>query len=241
VNTGAVDPLEELADFCARESLWFHADGAYGAMAALSPARKPLFVGLEQAHSVAADPHKWLYVPYEAGAALVREPGRLADAFRRPAEYLVQDAESPVNGPVLFNERGPELSRGFKALKVWMGLKRHGRRGYARSIERDIALAHFLAEEVRRRDDFELLAEPVLSIANFRYRPKGLDDAHLDALNRRIVNRLVAGGGFFLTPTVLKGRVSMRVCIVNFRTTEDDLRALLDESARAGRALLAGA
>ncbi len=240
VNTGAVDPLEELADFCARESLWFHADGAYGAMAALSPALRPLFAGLERAHSVAADPHKWLYVPYEAGAALVREPGRLADAFRRPAEYLIQDAESPVNGPVLFNERGPELSRGFKALKVWMGLKRHGRRAYARSIERDVALARFVAEEVRRRDDFELLAEPVLSIANFRYRPKGraCDDDALDALNRRIVNRLVGGGGFFLAPTVLKGRVSMRVCIVNFRTTEDDLRSLLDESERAGRALL---
>jgi glutamate/tyrosine decarboxylase-like PLP-dependent enzyme len=145
-----------------------------------------------------------------------------------------------VNGPVLFNERGPELSRGFKALKVWMGLKRHGRQGYARSIERDVALARFLAENVRRRDDFELMAEPGLSIVNFRYRPKGLDDGALDTLNRQIVNRLVGGGGFFLAPTVLKGRVSMRVAIVNFRTTEDDLRALLDESARAGRALAAG-
>ena len=240
VNTGSIDPLEEIADFCARESLWFHADGAYGAMAVLSPALRPMFAGLERAHSVAADPHKWLYVPYEAGAALVREGGRLSDAFRRPAEYLVQDSESPVNGPVLFNERGPELSRGFKALKVWMGLKRHGRRAYARQIERDVALARFLGEEVRRRDDFELLVEPVLSIVNFRYRPKGraLDEAALDALNRRIVNRLVGAGGFFLAPTVLRGRVSMRVCIVNFRTTEDDLRALLDESERAGRALL---
>jgi aromatic-L-amino-acid/L-tryptophan decarboxylase len=240
VNTGSIDPLEEIADFCARESLWFHADGAYGAMAVLSPALRPMFAGLERAHSVAADPHKWLYVPYEAGAALVREGGRLSDAFRRPAEYLVQDSESPVNGPVLFNERGPELSRGFKALKVWMGLKRHGRRAYARQIERDVALARFLGEDVRRRDDFELLVEPVLSIVNFRYRPKGraLDEGSLDALNRRIVNRLVGSGGFFLAPTVLRGRVSMRVCIVNFRTTEDDLRALLDESERAGRALL---
>jgi aromatic-L-amino-acid/L-tryptophan decarboxylase len=240
VNTGSIDPLDEIADFCARESLWFHADGAYGAMAALSPALRPSFAGLERAQSIAADPHKWLYVPYEAGAALVREGGRLADAFRRPAEYLVQDSESPVNGPVLFNERGPELSRGFKALKVWMGLKRHGRKAYAHQIERDVALARFLAEEVRGRGDFELLVEPVLSIVNFRYRPKGraLDDAALDALNRRIVNRLVGSGGFFLAPTVLAGRVSMRVCIVNFRTREDDLRALLDESERAGRALL---
>jgi glutamate/tyrosine decarboxylase-like PLP-dependent enzyme len=242
VNTGAIDPLDELADLCAREGLWFHADGAYGAMASVSPRLRPLFKGLERAHSVAADPHKWLYMPYEAGAALVREPGRLAEAFRQPAPYLVHDPDSPVAGPVLFNERGPELSRGFKALKVWVGLKRHGRKGYAAAVEHDVALARFLADEVRRREDFELLAEPVLSIANFRFRPRGTDlsDADLDRLNRQIVNRLVASGGFFVAPTVLKGRTSMRAAIVNFRTREDDLVALLDESARAGRELLAG-
>ena len=122
---------------------------------------------------MAADPHKWLYVPYEAGATLVREPGRMAEAFRRPAPYLVHDPDSPVLGPVLFNERGPELSRGFKALKVWVGLKHHGRKGYAAAVEHDVAMARFLADEVRARDDFELLAEPVLSIVGFRYRPAG--------------------------------------------------------------------
>ncbi len=240
VNTGAIDPLEELADFCARESLWFHADGAYGAMARVSPALSPLFQGLERAHSVAADPHKWLYVPYEAGATLLREPGRLADAFRRPAAYLVHDPESPLIGPALFNERGVELSRGFKALKVFMGLKRHGRRGYAAAVERDVALTRFLAEEVDRHPDLERLSEPVLSILNFRYRPRGGRgrEADLDRLNRRIANRLVGSGSFFLAPTLVKGRASLRICIVNFRTTEDDLRALLEEAARAGRELL---
>jgi len=240
VNTGAVDPLEELADVCARESLWFHVDGAYGAMARLSPRLRPLFAGIERAQSIAADPHKWLYVPYEAGAALVREPGRLPDAFRRFPEYLASDPESPFPGPAWFAERGVELSRGFKALKVWMGLKRHGRKGYEAVIERDVALARFLAEEVRRRPDFELLAEPVLSIVNFRYRPRGRDlgDGALDRLNRQVVNRLVAGGAFFLAPTVIEGRSSLRVSITNFRTTEDDLRALLDESARLGGELL---
>jgi len=241
VNTGAIDPLEELAEISAREGLWFHVDGAYGAMASVSGALRPLFAGIERAHSVAADPHKWLYVPYEAGAALVREPGRLADAFRREAPYLVHDPESPVPGPVPFNERGPELSRGFKALKVWVGLKRHGRSGYAAAVEHDVALAHFLAEEVRRRDEFELLAEPVLSIVNFRCRPRGLAEAELGSLNRRIVNRLVGSGSFFLAPTLLKGRTAMRVAIVNFRTREDDLVALLDEAAAAGRALRATA
>ena len=240
VNTGAIDPLDELADLCAAEGLWFHADGAYGAMASISPRLKPLFRGLERADSVAADPHKWLYVPYEAGATLVREPGRMAAAFQQPAPYLVHDPASPVRGPVSFNERGPELSRGFKALKVWMGMKRHGRRGYAAAVEHDLAMARLLADEIRERPDFELLAEPVLSIVNFRYRPGepavGADD--LDRLNQRIVNRLVGSGAFFLAPTRLHGRVSMRVAIVNFRTRAEDLRALLDEAAAAGRALL---
>ncbi|PYQ12314.1 MAG: hypothetical protein DMF80_19480 [Acidobacteria bacterium] len=133
-----------------------------------------------------------------------------------------------------------ELSRGFKALKVWMGLKRHGTKGYAAAIERDVALARLLSEEVRGREDFELLAEPVLSIANFRYRPRKsrLEEDALDRLNRRIVNRLVREGAFFLAPTILNGRSSLRVSITNFRTTEEDLRALLDEAARVGREIL---
>jgi glutamate/tyrosine decarboxylase-like PLP-dependent enzyme len=240
VNTGAIDPLDELADLAEREGLWFHADGAYGAMATISPSLRPLFRGLERADSVAADPHKWLYVPYEAGATLVREPGRMAEAFQRPAPYLVHDPESPVRGPVSFNERGPELSRGFKALKVWMGLKRHGVQGYAAAVDHDVAMARELAEAVRAHPDFELLAPPVLSIVAFRYRPKGttLDEDALARLNRRIVNELVGSGAFFLAPTLLKGRTAMRVAIVNFRTREEDVKALVDEAARSGQRIL---
>jgi aromatic-L-amino-acid decarboxylase len=240
VNTGAIDPLGDIADVCAREGLWFHADGAYGAMARISPRLAPLFDGLERADSIAADPHKWLYVPYEAGATLVRHPGRMAEAFRRPAPYLVHDPDSPVAGPVSFNERGPELSRSFKALKVWMGLKRHGRRAYAEAVEHDVAMARFLADLVADHPDFELMAEPTLSIVAFRYRPKDgpTEEDHLARLNRWIVNRLVGSGDFFLAPTLLKGRTAMRVAIVNFRTMEDDLRTLVDEAARAGRAIL---
>jgi len=236
VNTGAIDPLEELSELCRRESLWFHVDGAYGALAVLSTAFKPLFAGLDRADSIAADPHKWLYVPYEAGATLVREGGRLAATFRKFPEYLASDPESPFPGPAWFAERGVELSRGFKALKVWMGLKVHGTRAYARAIENDVALARFLSGEVDRRPEFERMAEPVLSIANFRYNPRRaeLSEQDLDRLNRRIVNRLVGDGSFFLAPTVLKGRVAMRACIVNFRTAEEDLTFLLDEAARLG-------
>lgn len=242
VNTGAIDPLDEIADFCRREGLWFHTDGAYGAMARLAPGLAPLFAGLERADSIAADPHKWLYVPYEAGATLVREPGRLAATFRKFPEYLASDPESPFPGPAWFAERGVELSRGFKALKVWMGLKTHGRRGYAAAIENDVRLAQFLAAEVDRRPEFERLADSVLSIANFRYRPPGrsLSDEDLDRVNRRIVNRLVGDGSFFLAPTILKGRASLRVSITNFRTTEADLLLLLDECQRIGKELLDG-
>ncbi|HEY1252819.1 MAG TPA: pyridoxal-dependent decarboxylase [Thermoanaerobaculia bacterium] len=240
VNTGAIDPLDELADLCRRESLWYHVDGAYGALASIVPALRPLFTGMERADSIAADPHKWLYVPYEAGATLVREPGRLSATFRKFPEYLASDPESPFPGPAWFAERGVELSRGFKALKVWMGLKTHGRRGYEAQIANDVALARFLSAEVDRRKDFERLAESPLSIANFRYRPadRKLSDEGLDRINRRIINALVGGGSFFLSPTILKGRTAMRVSITNFRTREEDLVALLDESERAGRRLL---
>jgi aromatic-L-amino-acid decarboxylase len=241
VNTGAIDPLQEIGDFCRRESLWFHVDGAYGAIARLSPRLAPLLAGMEQADSIAADPHKWLYVPYEAGATLVREPGRLAATFRKFPEYLASDPESPFPGPAWFAERGVELSRGFKALKVWMGLKTHGRRGYVRAIENDVRLAHALAEEVGRRKDFEGLSPTVLSIVNFRYRPsdRNLSEEDLDRINRKIANRLLGGGSFFLAPTILKGRASLRVCIVNFRTREEDLELLLDEAARVGRDIVA--
>jgi aromatic-L-amino-acid/L-tryptophan decarboxylase len=242
VNTGAIDPLAALADFCAREKLWYHVDGAYGALASIVPALKPLFAGMERADSIAADPHKWLYVPYEAGATFVREPGRLGAAFRKFPEYLAADPESPFPGPAWFAERGVELSRGFKALKVWMGLKTHGRRAYAAQIENDVRLARFLSDEVDRRPDFERLAEPVLSIANLRYRPaaRSLSDPDLDRVNRRIINRLVGDGSFFLAPTVLKGRTALRVSITNFRTREEDLLALLDEAARIGGSILSG-
>jgi len=237
VNTGAVDPLNAIADFCARESLWFHADGAYGAMARVAPSLAPQFAGMERADSLAADPHKWLYVPYEAGATLVREGHRLADAFRKFPEYLASDPDSPFPGPAWFAERGPELSRGFKALKVFMGLMRHGRAGYAAAIERDVALARYLSDEVDRRPQLERLAPTTLSIVNFRYLVTGAAAERVDTINRQIVNRLVGSGSFFLAPTILKGRASLRVCIVNFRTSEEDLKFLLDEACRVGAEL----
>src|SRR5262249_8839846 len=152
------------------------------------------------------------------------------------------DPDSPFPGPAWFAERGVELSRSFKALKVWMGLKTHGRRGYARAIENDVRLARFLSAEVDRREAFGHLAPAAPPRPHFPHPPKGarLSDAELDRINRGIVNRLVGAGSFFLAPTILKGRTALRVCIVNFRTREDDLTALLDEAARIGKSLLNG-
>ena len=239
VNTGAIDPLGELADFCRSESIWFHVDGAYGALACLSPRLKESFAGMELADSVAADPHKFLFVPFEAGAVFTREPGRLKAAFRKFPEYLDTDPAAPLSGPVWFAERGVELSRSFKALKVWMGLKTHGRKAYARLVEENVRLAHRLAEEVERRPDLENLAPVELSIANFRYRPRreNLSEEELSRINRQIIHRIVADGSAFVYPTVLRGKTSIRVCIVNFRTTERDLEILLDAVEEIGREL----
>ena len=241
VNTGAIDPLEALADIARDEDMWFHVDGAYGALATLSPRLRALFRGIERADSVAMDPHKWMYVPFEAGATLVREGGRMGAAFRRFPEYLASDADSPFPGPVWFAERGVELSRSFKALKVWIGLKTHGADAYAASIERDCALAQHLCEAVDARPDLERLADSPLSIANFRFRPRGanLDDAALDKINRGIVNALMRSGSFFLAPTILRGRASIRVSITNFRTQPADLDALVDAVEHQGTQALA--
>ncbi len=238
VNTGAIDPLDELADFCRARALVPRRRRVRGARLDRAGAA-PLFAGMERADSIAADPHKWLYVPYEAGATLVREPGRFSAAFRKFPEYLASDPESPFPGPAWFAERGVELSRGFKALKVWMGLKTHGRRAYA-AIEDDVALGQFLAAEVDRRPDFERLAErrsrsPTSASAR---RTARSPTPQLDRINRRIINRLVGDGSFFLAPTILKGRDRDARLDHEFRTREEDLIALLDESARIGRELV---
>ena len=238
MNTGAIDPLDELADLCAREGLWFHVDGAYGALASVSPKLEPLFAGLERADSVAADPHKWLYVPYEAGATLVREPGRMAEAFRRPAPYLVHDPDSPVLGPVLFNERGPGAVARLQGAQGLGGPEapRAARlRGGGRARRGDGALPRRRGPGARRTSSC-WPSPSCRSSASATGRPRpGRTEAELDRLNRQIVNRLVGRGAFFLAPTLLKGRTAMRVAIVNFRTREDDLRALLDEAADAAR------
>jgi aromatic-L-amino-acid decarboxylase len=225
VNTGAIDPLTQIGEICRREALWFHVDAAYGGPAALVPEVAPLYDGLGRADSVAIDPHKWMYVPVECGCAIVRDAHAMRDAFSLVPPYLRDDTALPW-----FSEFGIQQSRGFKALKLWTALRHIGIAGYRRSIARDIALARSLQQRVRAAADFELVSDGPLSITCFRYRPAAFrgDDAELDRANRALLDSVQQEGRVFLTGTELQGRFSLRACIVNFRTRESDLDALLD-------------
>jgi aromatic-L-amino-acid/L-tryptophan decarboxylase len=237
VSTGAIDPLPEIAALCRREKLWFHVDGAYGAPAAMLDDAPAALRALSLGDSVAVDPHKWLYSPIEAGCALVRRPEQLHDAFVfHPPYYRFEgDAEDP---PTNFHEWGPQNSRGFRALKVWMTIRQVGRDGYRRMLADDIALARELHELTRRHDELEAFTCS-LSIATFRYVPTGrrLSDDRLNALNTAILARLQREGHVYLSNAVIGGRFALRACIVNFRTTYVDVEAVSEIVARTGRAV----
>lgn len=246
VATGAVDPLPEMAALCRRHGLWLHVDGAYGAPAAcllgcerhagrLGTAGSALRA-LGLADSLALDPHKWLYVPIEAGCVLVRERAHLRDAFgHRPSYYAAPGAHEGSN----FHELGPQNTRGLRALKVWLALRAAGLEGYREMIAADIALAQRLFERVRRTPRLEALTVR-LGIATFRYRAPGVDDtAELDALNRALLRRLQHDGRAWLSHAVVEGRFALRACIVNFHTDQADVDALPGLVVELGDALLA--
>jgi glutamate/tyrosine decarboxylase-like PLP-dependent enzyme len=231
VNTGAIDPLDAIADVCADEALWLHVDGAYGGFGLLSPEAEPHFKGIERADSLAIDPHKWLYAPVEAGCVLVRDSDLLRSTFSVAPSYLQHDSPYPW-----LSEFGIQQTRGFKALKVWMQLQQVGLQGYRDLISADIAHARALQEKIKARPEFELVASGPLSITCFRYLPPGVtDEAAIDAHNKALLKRMNASGKAFMTSTELKGRFVLRACIVNFRTTDADLDALLDAAAGAAK------
>jgi glutamate/tyrosine decarboxylase-like PLP-dependent enzyme len=246
VSTGAIDPLREIGAICRRLGIWLHVDGAYGAFAAALPEAPADLKALSDADSVALDPHKWLYAPLEAGCALVRDPRHLSDAFGyHPAYYAFHGegagASASASAPLNYYELGPQNSRGFRALKVWLGLRQAGREGYVRMIRDDIALATALDAVVRKHAELEAMSLS-LSIATFRYVPAGLpgraDTAgYLDDLNRAIVERLQSGGEAFVSNAVVDGKQALRACVVNFRTTRADVEALPEIVARIGRAV----
>jgi glutamate/tyrosine decarboxylase-like PLP-dependent enzyme len=239
VGTGAVDSLDTLSAYCKSENLWFHIDGAYGAPAASLPELTDLFKGLSEADSIALDPHKWLYSPLEAGCILVRDGFHLQDAFSFNPDYYNFKGNGSI--PVInYHEYGMQNSRGFRALKVWMSFKQIGREGYVEMIRKDISLARSLFSIVAETDELEAISHN-LSITTFRYIPQGIfaqdSNDYLNQLNETLLNRLQTGGEVFLSNAIIKGKYCLRVCIVNFRTTIDDLRELVEIVIREGRKL----
>ena len=238
VGTGAVDPLPAMADLAAREDLWFHVDGAYGAPAAAVAAVDDDLRGLARADSVAVDPHKWLYAPLEAGCVLVRDPNHLRDAFSyRPPYFPDEDTREGEPG-IMFHEYGPQNSRGFRALKVWLALRQIGAAGYRELIAGDIGLARELHDLAAAHPRLEAVTHS-LSITTYRYLPRtGSDDPErVDAFNRELLARITASGEAFLSHAVLGGRFLLRACVVNFRTRSADMARLVETTVRLGEAL----
>ncbi len=236
VNTGALDDLEALADLCRDQDLWLHVDGAFGALAALAPELRPRARGMERADSLAFDFHKWMYMPFEVGCVLVRHEEQHHATFTAPAEYLKRSDRGTASGPTWFSEYGVQLSRGFRALKVWMSLQEHGARKYGRLIEQNVAQAVYLTERVERTPELELLAPTALNIVCFRYRAPGLDDEMLDRLNEEVLLGIQEAGVAVPTATRLRGRYAIRVAIVNHRSRREDFDLLVEEVLARGRA-----
>jgi aromatic-L-amino-acid decarboxylase len=215
---------------CRDRRVWLHADAAYGGFAVLAPSARGLFTGLERVDSMSLDPHKWLYMPVDAGCVLVRDVSALGRAFSYSADYVDVVASADMS-QYAFWDYGPELTRRFRALKIWMALKTYGVRAFAAAIERNVQLARRLGELIEGSDDFELLAPVPLSIVCFRYT-RGED---LDALNRQLMLDVQLAGRAYLSNAMIDGAFALRACIVNHRTTEDDLVVLLGEIRRCAK------
>lgn len=242
VSTGAIDPLREIAHVCKEHGVWFHVDGAYGGFAAALPDASDDLRALSLADSVAVDPHKWLYAPLEAGCAMVRDASALRAAFAYHPPYYHFD-EHATN----FLDYGPQNSRGFRALKVWLAMRHVGAAGYRQMIGDDVRLSQAMAAVVEAHAELELATQE-LSITTFRYVPRDLrstvgdsaTEQHLDALNRALLDRLQRGGEVFLSNAVVGGRYLLRACIVNFHTELGDIEAVPEIVARVGREVDAG-
>jgi aromatic-L-amino-acid/L-tryptophan decarboxylase len=237
VSTGAVDPLLEIAEVVKEYDLWLHVDGAYGALGALDETKRPLFEGIKRADSVSLDPHKWLYAPVDAGCLLFRDPSRVRSAFSPGEADYVKVHEEIADEAFAFWDYGIELSRRFRALKIWLMLRYYGIERTAKAIAADNQLATELAGHIVASEDFELLAPVELSICCFRYVPTRLRkrlmseaekeresaNTELDELNARIMHRVQRGGKAYLSNATIRGRYALRACITNFRTTSADI------------------
>ena len=235
VMTGAVDPLAQVAEVARRYHLWLHVDGAYGGFAILAPSAKPLFAALHEADSISLDPHKWLYLPVDCGCVLYRDPQAARATFALEAEYtrvFNQEADEAF----AFWDYGPELSRRFRALKVWMLFKGVGLRALGEAIEKNIACARYLEQLVQQSEDFEMLAPVELSIFCFRHVPQKLkrsvNEQEINALNERLLTELQRDGSSYLSNARIGDRFALRGCVLNYRTTFEDMEILLRDLRR---------
>ncbi len=233
-NTGAVDPLPAIADFCATEKVWMHVDAAYGGFAVLAPEGRRALAGLERADSIAMDAHKWLFQPFEAGCLMVRDVRTLEAAFSVRPEYM-QDTEWGREHPN-FGDRGLQLSRSFRALKVWMSVQTFGMAAFRSAVASGIDLARRAEDFVRASDVLEIANPASLGVVCFRVRPRGteLDEATLEEINDRVQRRIIETGTAMMSSTRLRGIYSLRLCILNHNTTWNDVRRTLEAVERFG-------
>jgi glutamate/tyrosine decarboxylase-like PLP-dependent enzyme len=237
VNTGAIDPLTDLLQIARKEEIWFHIDGAFGALAKLVPAYAERLKVIEEADSIAFDLHKWMYMPYEVGCVLIKDAAANKRAFESPANYLLAHNRGLAAGPEPTFNYGMELSRGFKALKVWMSLKEHGLDRYRTIIEQNISQAVYLGEQISAQKPLELLAAVSMNIVCLRYNPGGLDDMQLDALNKELLMQLHESGVAAPSYTLLDNRYAIRVAITNQRTRKKHLDAMVAKIIEIGNKL----
>lgn len=247
INVGAIDPIGELADVCARHGVWLHGDGACGLLAAGLAETREQFRGLERADSISVDAHKWLGVPHDCGILLVRHRERLRRAFSIAAPYLGEDEEGERG--IDYLDYGPQMSRAFRALKVWMVLRSFGTAGLREVLSRSLRLARYLHALVGEHPDFEVLHEPTLYVYSFRYLPNALADrprspaleARIDRLNEAIAQAVSRSGLALLMTTRIRGRVALRMSICSHRTLERDIEVTFEALAGLGRRLAASA
>jgi aromatic-L-amino-acid decarboxylase len=238
-NTGAIDDLNRLADICVRESMWFHVDGAFGALAALSPGLRPRVAGMERADSLSFDLHKWVYLPFDVGVILVKDAEQHIKTFSLSAAYLEHHAErGPAAGAPWFMDYSYETTRRFRALKVWMCFKEQGLEKIGRVIQQNVEQARYLEQLVNVDPHLENVSPVPLNVVNFRFRADGLDEEALNRLNEELLTRLQESGAAVPSSTTLKGKVALHVAITNHRSRRADFDLLVREVVRIGKELM---
>jgi glutamate/tyrosine decarboxylase-like PLP-dependent enzyme len=230
-NTGSVDPMDEIADLCEQEDIWLHVDAAYGGFAVLTDSGRRALAGIERADSVTLDPHKWLFIPFECGCLLARDPSRLKAAFQIFPEYLAdaQTGHEAVN----FADYGEQLTRYARAIKVWMSVSYFGTDAIRDAIDRGMMLARRLEERIRETPGLEIVSPARFGVVCFRARSRDVDGAALDTLNEQLLARVVRDGRYFVSSTRLRGAFALRACILGFRTAEEDIDGLVRAVAEA--------